>query len=183
MTGCDQALASVVPAYSIQPELRWYAIMTRARNERVVANRLQERGIETFLPSVAEVHKWKDRKKRVEIPLFSCYVFLKTVLTPQQQHRVCNLDGVFSVVGVRGEGIPIPDEQIESVRAVLMQQFSFISHPFLKVGQRVRVRGGAMDGVEGILQARNGENTLVISIDAIQRSLAIRVEGYQVEPA
>jgi transcription antitermination factor NusG len=157
--------------------------MTRARNERAVANRLQERGIETFLPSITEVHKWKDRKKRVEIPLFSCYVFLKTVLTAEQQHRVCNLDGVFSIVGMRGEGLAIPEEQIESVRAVVMQELGFTSYPFLKVGQRVRVRGGAMDGVEGILQARNGQDTLVISIDAIQQSLAIRVEGYQVESA
>jgi transcription antitermination factor NusG len=148
-----------------------------------VASRIQERGIETFLPSVTEVHKWKDRKKRVEVPLFSCYVFLKTVLTAEQHHRVCNLDGVFSVVGMRGVGLAIPDEQIEAVRSVLVQELGFSSHPFLKVGQRVRVRGGAMDGVEGILQARNGQDTLVISIDAIQRSLAIRVEGYQVEPA
>jgi|SRR5581483_4758202 len=184
MTACNQALASVSPAYaSSVSDGRWYAIMTRARNERAVANRLQERGIETFLPSITEVHKWKDRKKRVEIPLFSCYVFLKTVLTAEQHHRVCNLDGVFGMVGTRGEGLAIPDEQIEAVRAVTMQELGFTSHPFLKVGQRVRVRGGAMDGVEGILQARNGQDTLVISIDAIQRSLAIRVEGYQVEPA
>lgn len=184
MTACSQPFASVVPEYaSTQPVARWYALMTRARNERAVANQLQKRGIEAFLPSITEIHKWKDRKKRVEIPLFSCYVFLRTVLTPEQHHRVCNLDGAFSVVGVRGEGLAIPDEQIEAVRAVVIQELGFTSHPFLKIGQRVRVRGGAMDGIEGILQARNGQDTLVISIDAIQRSLAIRVEGYQVEPA
>lgn len=182
MTAINQPLPAVAES-STRPDARWYALMTRARNERAVANRLQERGIETFLPSTTEVHKWKDRKKRVEIPLFSCYLFLKTVLTAEEHHRVCNLNGVFSMVGMRGQGLAIPDQQIEAVRAVLIQDLGFTSHPFLKAGQRVRIRGGAMDGVEGIFQARNGEDTLIISIDAIQRSLAIRVEGYQVEPA
>ena len=183
MTACSQALASVSSTPTIAPsDAKWYALLTRARNERVVANRLQERGIEAFLPAITEIHKWKDRKKRVEVPLFSCYVFLKTILTAEQQHRVCNLDGVFGMVGARGEALSIPDEQIEAVRFVVAQQLCMSAHPFLKLGQRVRIRGGAMDGVEGILQARNGERTLIISIDAIQRSLAVRVEGYQVEP-
>lgn len=183
MTACSQALASAIQTPAIAEfDRRWYAILTRARNERAVANRLQERGIETFLPVVAEVHKWKDRKKRVEMPLFSCYVFLKTVLTPEQHHRVCNLDGVFNFVGPHSQGIAIPDEQIEAVQALVVRNLPWSNHPFLKVGQRVRIRGGAMDGIEGILQAHSGEHTLVISIDAIQRSLAVRVEGYQVEP-
>ena len=183
MTACSQALASAIQMPAINgAESKWYAIMTRARNERAVANRLQDRGVEVFLPVVTEMHKWKDRNKRVEIPLFSCYVFLKTALTAEQHHRVCNLDGVFNFVGWRGEGIPIPDEQIEAVHALIAQKLPWCTHPFLKIGQRVRVRGGALDGIEGILQARNGEHTLIISIDAIQRSLAVRVEGYSVEP-
>ncbi len=119
---------------------RWYGLHTRPRHEKIVAHRLEERGVTTFLPLVTEVHRWSDRKKTVQMPLFSCYVFAKF----------------------------IPDR---------------LSHPFLKIGQRVRIRSGALDGLEGILVSRNGDHTLVISIDAIQRSLAVRVEGYEVEPA
>jgi transcription antitermination factor NusG len=69
-----------------------------------------------------------------------------------------------------------------AVRNVVEGQMPWSCHPFLKIGQRVRIRSGALDGVEGILVSRNGDRTLVISVDAIQRSLAVRVEGYEVEP-
>jgi len=161
----------------------WYALQTHARHEKVVAARLQEQGFESFLPLVTEVHQWRDRRKRVDVPLFSCYVFVNLMLTNEQRYRVCNIDGVSSFVGVRGQGIPIPAEQIEAVQKLVAQQLPWSNHPFLKIGQRVRIRGGALDGIEGILVARNGDQTLVISVDAIQRSLAVRIDGYDVEPA
>jgi transcription antitermination factor NusG len=102
--------------------------------------------------------------------------------TNVERMRVLSLDGVLSLVGEKGSGTPIPDEQIQSVRTIVEQQVPWATHPFLKIGQRVRVRGGALDGTEGILVSRNGDRTLVISVDAIQRSLALRVEGYSVEP-
>jgi transcription antitermination factor NusG len=160
----------------------WYAVQTRARHEKVIAGRLREQGIETFLPLVTEVHRWSDRRKQVEIPMFGCYVFVNLELTNEQRYRVCSLDGVFSFVGVRGQGIPIPHEQIEGIRTLIGEKLPWSNHPFLKIGQRVRIRGGALDGVEGILVARNGDRTLVVSVDAIQRSLAVRIEGYDVEP-
>ena len=88
---------------------------------------------------------------------------------------------MFGFVGPRGEGTPIPDSQIEAVRALINGQLPYTSHPFLKIGQRVRIKSGAMNGVEGILVARTGESTLVVSIDAIQRSMAVRIDGYDVE--
>jgi transcription antitermination factor NusG len=83
---------------------------------------------------------------------------------------------------MHGEAIPIPDEQIDALRTVVTQQIPWIEHPFLKIGQKVRIRGGSLDGVEGVLLSRNGDRTLIISVDAIQRSLSVRVEGYDVEP-
>jgi transcription antitermination factor NusG len=160
----------------------WYAVQTRARHERVVAERLREQGVTTFLPLFREVHRWSDRKKLVELPLFSCYVFVRLLPTNEQRLRVLRQDGVFSFVGLRGQGTPIPDEQIDAVQTLISQDLPWSNHPFLKIGQRVRIRGGALDGVEGILLARNGDSTLVISIDAIQRSMAVRIEGYDVEP-
>jgi transcription antitermination factor NusG len=128
------------------------------------------------------VHRWSDRKKSVQMPLFSCYVFAKFVPNRSERLRVLRVEGVFGLVGARGEGTPIPDEQIDAVRSVVNGQLPWSSHPFLKIGQRVRIRSGALDGLEGILVSRNGDSTLVISVDAIQRSLAVRVEGYAVEP-
>jgi transcription termination/antitermination protein NusG len=171
------------PAPAIEPEVEtWYGLQTRPRHEKIVVQRLEERGVITLLPLVTEIHRWSDRKKSVEVPLFSCYVFAKFMPSREERLRVLRVEGVFGLVGARGEGTPIPDEQIDAVRSVVSGQLPWSSHPFLKIGQRVRIRSGALNGVEGILVSRNGDRTLVISVDAIQRSLAVRVEGYAVEP-
>jgi len=161
----------------------WYAVQTRARHEKVVEQRLQEGGVKTFLPLMTEVHRWSDRKKVVKVPLFGCYVFAKIAATKVERLRVLRVEGVLSLVGSGREGTPIPDSEIESVRILLEERLPWSSHPFLKIGQRVRIRNGALDGMEGVLLSRNGDRTLVISVDAIQRSLAVRVEGYEVEAA
>jgi transcription antitermination factor NusG len=128
------------------------------------------------------MRRWSDRKKKVELPLFSCYVFVKLVPSNSDERmRVYRTNGVFRIVSMRGEAIPIPNEQIEALRTVVTQQVPWAEHPFLKIGQRVRIRGGSLEGVEGVLLSRNGDRTLIISVDAIQRSLAVRVEGYDVE--
>jgi len=162
---------------------KWYAVQTRARHEKLVAHRFQERGISAFLPLITEVHRWSDRKKVVQLPLFSCYVFAKIAPTNVDRLRILQTEGVLSLVGTRGEGTPVPEEQIESVRILLKQSHPWSSHPFLRVGQRVRIRSGALDGMEGILVSQNGDRTLIVSVDALQRSLAVRLEGYEVEPA
>jgi len=162
---------------------QWYALHTRARHEKLVVQRLVERGVETFLPIVTEVHRWSDRKKSVQLPLFGCYVFAKFIDNRSERLRVLRVGGVLGLVGSQGEGTPIPDEQIDAVRRLVEGNVPWAPHAFLKIGQRLRIRSGALDGVEGILVSRNGDNTLVISVDAIQRSLALRVEGYEVEAA
>jgi len=161
----------------------WYALHTRPRHEKLVAQRLADRGVPTFLPVVTEVHRWSDRKKSVQLPLFSCYVFVKFLPNRAERLRVLRVDGVLALVGSQGEGTPIPNAQIESVRTLVEGAVPWLSHPFLQIGQRVRIRSGALNGLEGILVSRGGDDTLVISIDAIQRSLAVRLEGYQVEAA
>ena len=161
---------------------RWYAIQTRARHEKIIANQLQNQGITTFLPLVSEVHHWSDRRKVVQLPLFACYLFVHLSWLAESRIKVLRSDGVFGFVGTRGEGTPIGDAEIESVRTLVESKFPFTVYPFLKVGQRVRVRGGSLDGVEGVLTARNGNNMLVISVEPIQRSLAVHVDGYSAEP-
>jgi transcription antitermination factor NusG len=168
------------PACAID-EGNWYAVQTRARHEKMVEQRLVERGVTTFLPLVSEVHRWSDRKKTVQMPLFTNYLFAKLAPTNVDRLRVLRVDGVLNLVGARCEGTPIPEEQIVAVRTLVEERLPWFPHPFLKIGQRVRIRGGALDGLEGILVSRNGGRNLVISVDAIQRSLAVSVEGYNVE--
>jgi len=161
---------------------QWFAVHVHARHEKVVEQELRLSGITTFLPLVKEVRNWSDRRKVVELPLFSCYLFVKLLPTNDRRVRVLRVNGVLKFVGSGRIGIPIPDDQIHAVRTLLEEELPLCSHPFLKIGQRVRVRGGALDGVEGILQSRDRDCTLVVSVDAIQRSLSVRIHGYDVEP-
>ena len=165
-------------------ELHWYAVRTRSRHEKIASQQLQTRGIETFLPVVTQTHRWSDRKKQVEVPLFSGYTFVRLAYSSNEQRiQVLQTHGVAGFVGVQRTGVAIPDNQIEDIRTLLSNKVDMKTHSFLKVGQRVRVRGGALDGVQGILVSHSGERSLVISLEPIERSLSIRVEGYDVEPA
>jgi transcription antitermination factor NusG len=161
----------------------WFAVSTRSQHERIVVGQLERQGVAAFLPTVTEIHRWSDRRKIVELPLFRGYLFVRGGLTPAFRRTVLLARGVVSFITMQGEPVPIPDEQIDSIQRLLLHKIACQAHPFLKVGQRVRVRGGALDGMEGILTCCNKDQSLVISIDAIQRSLAVRIEGYDVEAA
>jgi len=161
---------------------QWYAIHTRAQHEKAVVSHLRRQGITTFLPLVSEVHRWSDRRKVVHLPLFTCYAFVHIHLAPESWAKVMGITGVLRFVGTRGMGVPIPDSQIHAVQTLLSSSLSYQICPFLQVGQRVRIRGGSLDGVEGLLTARNGDRTLIISVEPIQRSLSVRIDDYKVEP-
>ena len=162
---------------------RWYAVHTRARHEKSVTTRLRHLGITTFLPTVTEVRRWSDRRKCVEFPLFSCYAFVNLPWVAELRAQVICTDGVLGFVGSCGGPAPVSDAEIQNIRTLMKSMVPYSTCPFLKIGQRVRVRGGALDGMEGLLVGRNGNTTLVISVDPIHRSLAIRIDGYSVEPA
>jgi transcription elongation factor/antiterminator RfaH len=171
-----------VPRTDPRATQHWYAIRTRSRHEKVVEQQLQGQAIEVFYPAISQLHQWSDRRKLVESPLFPGYLFVHIAPSPEERVRVLRTHGVVEIIGYQGQGISIPKEQIDAVRALVSGNVPFTKHAFLKVGQRVRVRGGSLDGVEGILVAQNGTRNLVISVEPIQRSLSIRIEGYQVEP-
>ncbi|HEV2116095.1 MAG TPA: UpxY family transcription antiterminator [Terriglobales bacterium] len=165
------------------PAPRWYAIHTRARHEKCIDLSLRQSGVDSFLPLVKEVHRWSDRRKEVSLPLFPCYLFVHMVPDSAARQSVLKTPGVFNFVGKPDEASIIPDREIEQVRAVIQGQAPFFPCPFLKVGQRVRVRGGVLDGVEGILSSHKGASALVISVELIQRSVSLLIEGYDVEAA
>lgn len=182
----NQELASISDRTDMQlllNEPQWYAIRTRSRHEKMVSDQLEQRGIESFLPLVKRTHKWSDRVKEVELPLFAGYTFVRVVLSSADRLRVLQVHGVAGFVGIQGSGTPIPESQIQDIRTLLASKVPFEEISSLTVGQRVRIRGGSLDGVEGILAAHNGDQSLMISIEPIQRSLCIRVQGYTVESA
>lgn len=162
---------------------QWYAVQTRGRQEKKVATMLQEKGIETFLPAKREVHRWSDRNKIVEVPLFPCYTFVRIAVNTCARLRVLQTDGVIRIVGTGTELSAIDAKQIDDIRTLLGAGVALMMHPFLRMGQKIRVRGGCLDGLEGMLVSRPRESTLVISVDAIQRAIAINLDGYQIEAA
>src|ERR1700676_5010282 len=174
-------LASSVPEIFSRAELHWYAIYTRARHEKVVAASLQQKGVTTFLPLVSRVHRWRDRRKTVDLSLFPGYVFVRVAPTPEAYVHVLQTGGVVSFVGSGRCGVTIPDKQIDDIQTLFENRVPCGIFPFLRVGQRVRVRGGCLDGIEGRLITLKGDRTLVISVEPIQHSIAIGLDGYDVE--
>jgi transcription antitermination factor NusG len=170
---------SAVPG---EGESSWFAIQTRPRYEKKVISELQEKDINAFLPLFSVARRWSDRKKVVHLPLFPGYVFVRVVPTLGARVSILRTNGVTSFVGVRGIGTPIPDREIEALRTVIQQNVAFEPYPYLKIGERVCIRGGCLDGIEGMLTAINGDQSLVVSVEAIQRSIAIRITGFSVEP-
>jgi len=159
----------------------WYAVHTRSRHEKKVADEIQDKGIRSFLPLVTRVHRWSDRRKEVQLPLFPGYVFVCTTPSAETRISVLRTPGVAGFVGSQGRGTPIPDKQIEDIRVILDRNVPFELYPFLELNQRVRIRGGSLDGVEGTLVAKNSDQSLVVSIELIKRSVLVRVSGYELE--
>jgi transcription termination/antitermination protein NusG len=170
-----------VPFSMRETDARWYAIRTRSRHEKVAARELEAQGIAVFLPLATSVRQWSDRRTKVELPLFPGYAFVRVDYLSGDRVRVLQATGVVSFVGPRPGEVSIPEEQIESIRTILLRKVPIEDHPFLTVGQRIRVRNGSLSGVQGILVAVKGSRTLVISVEPIQRSVSIRLEDYEVE--
>lgn len=178
----QQDFETSIDASAVNPEARWYAVQTAPRHEKKVALELATKGIECFLPTVSEVRQWSDRRRVIVEPLFAGYAFTRFVPVSSNRIALLRTTGVVGLVGARGAGTPIPESEIFSIRLLLESRSQFAPHPFLNVGQRVRVRGGSLDGLEGILQSVKGDQSLIVSVELIQRSVSLTISGYVVEP-
>jgi len=174
---------TTAPLAAAANELRWYAIHTRARHEKKVTTQLKEKDVIAYLPLIAQRRRWSDRNKTIQMALFPCYTFVQLNASPEKRLAVLRTPGVVGFVGLRGVGLPIPDKEIEDIQTVFAHNVTCVLYPFLRIGQRVRIRGGCLEGVEGILVGKNFDRSLVVSVELIQRSVAIRLDGYDVEPA
>ena len=175
--------SQLLPLGFAQEESSWYAVHTVARHEKRVAAQFEEKRVCTFLPLLRQIHRWSDRRSVVEVPMFSCYAFVRMVQTVEERLKVLRTPGVLGFVGNERQGTSIPDEQIESLRKAISEKVPCLPHPFISAGQRVRIRGGSLDGVEGILMLQGRDQRLVISVELLQRSVCVRVEGYDIELA
>ena len=173
---------STFPPWGLAPEeSNWYAIHTRPRPEKWIAQELQEKRVLTFLPLLQQIHQWSDRRSKVEVPLFSCYAFVRIAQATEERLKVLRTPGVLGFVGSERQGTPIPDDQVENLRTAIRGKIPCALHPFVTAGKRVRIRGGSLDGVEGILVRQGGDQSLVVSVELLQRSVSLRVEGYDIE--
>jgi transcription antitermination factor NusG len=163
-----------------QAEPHWYAAYTCAQHEKCVAEQLAGRAVEHFLPLYESVRRWKDRRVRLEMPLFPGYVFVRLAL--RDRLRVLQIPSVVRLVGFGGLPAALPDEQVEILRAGLAGQLRAEPHPLLTVGRRVRIVRGPLAGLAGILQRKKNNFRFVLSVELIQRAIAVDVDAADVEP-
>jgi len=161
-------------------EPRWYAAYTSANHEKRVALQLGQRSVEHFLPLYASVRRWKDRRVELELPLFPGYVFVRSTLRDRLQ--VLQVPGIAKLVGFGGQPTALPDQEIDALRQGLSRAMRLEPHPYLKVGRRVRVTTGPLQGLEGILVRKKNCSRFVISLDLIMRSVAAEIDVAELEP-
>ncbi len=176
----QRAQQALVPSLPQIPQ--WFAVHTRSRHEKQVAHLLAEKRLESFLPLRREVHRWKDRYKPVELPLFAGYVFVQLTQSDEDRLQVLKTFGVVRIVGFGRRDTPVPDEQIEMLRRLTASDATLHRHRYLRVGQRVRVISGTLAGMEGVLVRVKKADRLVVSIPAIRQAIAVELSGYEVLP-
>ena len=160
----------------------WQAVYTRHQHEKLAARNLERKGFEVFLPLYSDVRQWKDRKKKLHLPVFPCYIFLRGVL--ERRLDVLTTPGVHSVVGNAGRAALIPAEEIAAIRRLVDSRAHIEPCPYLPSGCRVAVKTGPLRGLEGILTRRKeGSSRLVLSIELMRRSVAVEVDEDLVERA
>ena len=158
---------------------QWFAAYTTTRHEKAVADHFAMRDIEAFLPLYKTQRLWKNGcKMNLELPLFPSYVFVRVPV--RERVRVLEVPGVLSLVSTAGKPVPLPESDIQTLRSSL----PFIKcepHPYLKVGERVRIKSGSLEGMEGILLRKKGLLRVVLSLDLIMKSVAVEVDADNVE--
>ncbi len=167
---------------SAEGDRLWYALYTRSRFEKKLMSELVDRSIEVFLPMREVLSRWKDRKKKVWLPLFPGYLFVRQVDTPANRYRILNIPGAVRFVGFNGQTVPIPQEQIEGVRTFLEAKLSVDPYPYMTIGRRVEVIAGPLKGIQGKLVQKKGRFRFVIQVDLIRQAVSVEIDASDVRP-
>ncbi len=160
----------------------WFALYTRSRFEKKMLVELTDRRIETFLPMREILSRWKDRKKKIWIPLFPGYIFVNHLNTAENRIRILNIPGAVRFVGLEGHAQPIPEEQIQNVRRFLESSIAVDPYPYMRVGSRVEVIAGPLKGIRGILVKKRGRFRFVIQVDLIRQAVSVEIDASDVRP-
>jgi transcription antitermination factor NusG len=162
----------------------WYAVYTRSRHEKHVAAFLARQSLETFLPLRRTWSSRQDRKLEIEVPALPGYLFVRCTLYAEIRALIKRASGVVHLVEGAGGPAAIPDRQIESLRIALAHAFNSEGHPYLKIGDRVRVVRGPLVGAEGYLsRVDENKHRLIIAVDHVNQALSVEIESHCVEPA
>lgn len=159
---------------------QWFAAYVSSRHEKSVARHFDERCLEGFLPLYEATHRWKNGRHHLQLPLFPGYVFVR--ISSSERCKVLQVPGVNYIVGTHGIPSPLPLPEIERLRSAVRGGVIAQPHPYLKVGTRVEVRNGPLEGLVGILQRWHGRYRMVISVDLIMQSIAVEVDASDVAP-
>jgi transcription antitermination factor NusG len=161
-------------------EPRWYAAYTCANHEKRVAEQLARKSVGHFLPLYETTHRWKDRRVRLQLPLFPAYVFVRLALRDRLQ--VLEIPSIVRLVGFNGHPTPLPLEDIESMRTCLSRGHRMEPHRYLRSGQRVRVLSGPLEGLTGIVVRQKNRTHFVISLELLMRSVAVEIDIADLDP-
>jgi transcription antitermination factor NusG len=155
----------------------WYAIYAQVRHESKVYSRLSAKSFECLLPQIERWSRRRDRRKKIQVPIFPGYLFVHTVLDNYQQVKILQTAGVVRIVRTKDGPLPVPDSQMNSLITLLGND------PYLNEGMRVRIVNGPLYGCEGILVRKKNEKArLVVAIDIIQQAVSVELSEEDVEP-
>ncbi|MFC2079903.1 UpxY family transcription antiterminator [Bacteroidota bacterium] len=152
----------------------WYAIYTRPRAEKQVNERLQEKGIHTFLPLQKKLRQWSDRKKWVEVPLFSSYIFVK--IKRSSYDEVLRTDGVVKYISFEGKAATIPQDQIDNLKIIVDSNAEIETGVQSgEKGDMVRVKAGPLEGLRGVLISDGGRKKVLVQVDRLDQNIVLEV--------
>jgi transcription antitermination factor NusG len=156
-------------------EPHWYAAYTSANHEKGVTKQLERRSVECFLPLFESVRRWKDRRVRLQLPLFPGYVFVRLAL--RDRLKVLEIPSVVRLVGFDRHPTPLPVEEIETIRTCLTRRQLMAPHRYVRRGQQVRVLSGPLEGLTGVVVRQKNRTRFVISLELLMRSVAVEIDS------
>ena len=167
------------PSDTVVQAPHWYVAYTYPHHEKAVADQLSQRSVETFLPTFTKTSRWKDRRVSLDLPLFAGYVF--TRIPACERIRVLAIPSVIRILSFRGVPVPVSDAEIDAVRMCIGRGAKLEPHHFMAVGDRVRVKEGVFEGLEGVVVRYNNSCKLVVSIGLIHQSVALEIDADSLE--
>jgi transcription termination/antitermination protein NusG len=159
--------------------IAWYAIWTRSRHEQVVREQLDRKGYEAFLPTITKWSRWKDRKKKVDWPLFPGYCFAR--FDPLERLPILKCAGVVNIVSFDGDIVAIPDFEIDGIRRLVSSDLRFDPCPLIREGTMVEVVSGPLKGVVGRLVRKGAHARLILAVDLIGKAVSVEVDAADVK--